>query len=83
MDSTRAPPMNERYVVRHCPKTPDKVIETNFTGKGLAFAYAKRRVPHDLNGGVEVQRQALRDTRWVPTDAWRFYVDGHTDHRRL
>jgi hypothetical protein len=75
--------MTERYVVHHAPKSSEKIATQAFTGKGLAFAYAKRRLPNDHNGGISVQREVKQGASWKPTDAWTFFVDGHVDHVRL
>lgn len=74
--------MGERFIVSHCPASADKVETQSFVGKGLAFAYAMKRVPRDLNGGVSVQRQITEGRGWRSTDTWKFFADGNMEHRR-
>jgi hypothetical protein len=74
--------MPERFVVSHSPVVPDKIETQTFTGKGLAFAYAMKRVPRDRNGGVSVQRQITEGRGWRSTDTWKFFADGNMEHRR-
>jgi hypothetical protein len=74
--------MVERFVVSHSPRVHDKIETLTFAGKGLAFAYAMKKAPTDLNGGLSVQRQIADGRGWRSTDTWKFFADGNMEHRR-
>lgn len=72
----------ERFVVAHHPKSLSAPCLQTFAKKGLAFAYAQRKLPNDLNGGIAVERQTDEAGSWKATDVWSFYRDGNVEHAR-
>jgi len=84
--------VQERWVVCHTPE--DELKRQAFKSKGLAFAYAKRKVPSNKCGFVEVVRQvegqptpgAFLDRStglyWLVIDSWTYHPDGNIEHSR-
>lgn len=75
--------MEERFLVHHSPPNTDAARIQQFGRKGLAFAYARRKLPTDRNGGIEIERQVGNGADWQPTDIWNVTSDGAMDHRRV
>lgn len=84
----------ERFLVLHCPV--DETIQTQaFRRKGLAFAYAKRRLPANCTDFIEVAQQlggcATPDSTqdpetgefWTTINRWTFHLHGDIEHARL
>lgn len=83
----------ERYVVSHCPV--DDTVETqNFKRKGLAFAYAKRKLPTNKCNAIIVEQQlggcatpaSFQDPTtgmfWTGINRWTFHSNGDIEHAR-
>lgn len=74
----------ERYVVTVCPEE-GRYTEHPFSRKGLAFAYAKRKLPANCAPDIRVVHQArpAEGDEWVGLNAWTFHANGDVDHARL
>ena len=74
----------ERYVVTVCPEA-GRYTEHPFRAKGLAFAYAKRKLPANCEPEIMVEHQsrASEDTPWIGLNAWTFHAHGDIEHTRL
>lgn len=84
----------ERYLVSHCPV--DETVETQaFRRKGLAFAYAKRKLPKNCTSAIGVEHQlggcatpaSIQDPVtgefWTTINRWTFHLNGDIEHTRL
>lgn len=85
----------ERFVVSHCPVDEKNVVTQTFRHKGLAFAYAKRRLPFNHCSAIVVEQQvgggpmkaSVQDPRtglfWANLNRWVFHSNGDIEHIRL
>ena len=71
----------DRYVVVHALEGEDEQV-VPFARKGLAFAYAKRKLKliDTLDRCVAVQFQVEEGAGWVALDTWKFFYNGDIDH---
>lgn len=76
--------MIERYVVTVCPEK-GSYVERPFSRKGLAFAYAKRKLPANCAPEITIEHQtrASDDQSWTGINTWTFHLNGDIDHTRL
>ena len=74
----------ERYVVTVCPEE-GRYLERPFKRKGLAFAYAKRKLATNCSPEITVEHQTQADAAdpWIGLNAWTFHANGDIDHTRL
>lgn len=82
--------MAERFLVLHHPQNPHKVERQEFSRKGIAVAYVRRRLPLDRALKVTLVGQiagdvpgAIRDDEtgqfWTTVQAWTYHSDGRVD----
>lgn len=71
----------DRYVVVHSLEG-DVEQEVPFERKGLAFAYAKRKLKQldSMDRWIAIQYQEEVEGRWIAHDTWKFFHNGDIDH---
>ncbi|USN14099.1 hypothetical protein KABACHOK_02630 [Brevundimonas phage vB_BpoS-Kabachok] len=74
----------ERFVVTVCPEE-GRYTDHPFQRKGLAFAYAKRKLPVNCAPEITVehQKQDADNPEWFGLNAWTFHANGDVEHTRL
>lgn len=74
----------EQFVVTVCPEA-GTYVEHPFTRKGLAFAYAKRKLPKNCDPQITIlhRMRASEDQPWSGLNTWTFHPNGDIDHTRL